>query len=158
VLVQPKPLPCPAILRAMPEEKVETIRRVHARWAEGDFREDGLFDPLIVFVIGTGFPEAGAYLGPGRVREYMQGFLEPWERITIRAEEIMPAGDSVVVGVHQQGVGRESGAATELDYTIVWTFRGEKVIRFETFRERATALEAAGLAKASEHPSVGQRR
>jgi hypothetical protein len=51
----------------------------------------------------------------------------------------------VVAAICQRGVGEESGAATELRYFQVWSFRGGKVIRLEGFRERAEALEAAGL-------------
>ena len=131
----------------MSQENVEIVRRVYDRWAEGDFEEGGVFDPLIIFVMGRGFPEAGTYVGTERVAEYMRGFLEPWERLTIRAEEIIQVGDSVVVAVRQEGVGRESGAATEFDYLSVWSFRGGKVIRFETFRESAEAFDAVGLSR-----------
>jgi ketosteroid isomerase-like protein len=51
----------------------------------------------------------------------------------------------VVAAVRQRGVGSGSGAATEFRYFHVWSFRGAKVIRLENFRERAEALEAAGL-------------
>ena len=132
--------------RAVSEEHVETIRGVYERWSEGDFSAGrDLFDPLVVFVMGRGFPEAGTYLGLERVAEYMRGFLEPWSHITIEVEEIVAAGDSVVAAVSQRGTGGGSGAATELRYFQVWTFRGAKVIRFETFRERTAAFEAAGL-------------
>jgi len=131
----------------MSRENAEIVRGVYARWAEGDFREGGVFDPLIVFVMGFGFPESGIYFGTERVAEYMRGFLEPWERLTMRAEEIIPAGDSVVVAVHQDGVGRGSGAATGFDYFSVWSFRGRTVIRFETFRDREDALDAVGLSR-----------
>jgi ketosteroid isomerase-like protein len=63
----------------------------------------------------------------------------------VEAEDIAEAGDSVVTTVRQRGVGKESGAATELRYFQVWSFRGPKVIRIENFRERAEALVAAGL-------------
>ena len=123
----------------------ETVRGVYERWAEGDFTAGTeLFDPLILFVMRPEFPEAGAYLGPERVAEYMRGFLEPWARITIEAEEIAEAGDSVVAAVRQRGVGTGSGAVTELRYFHVWTFRGDRVIRWESFRERAEALAAVG--------------
>jgi ketosteroid isomerase-like protein len=129
----------------MAQEHVEIVRRVYERWEEGDFRERDVFDPLIVFIMGPGFPEAGIYLGTDRVAEYMRGFLEPWERVTMRAEELFPAGDSVVAAVHQTGVGRGSGAVTDLRYFAVWSFRGSRAIRFETFREGADAFGAAGL-------------
>jgi hypothetical protein len=49
------------------------------------------------------------------------------------------------VAVRQRGTGDSSGAATEMRYFTLWSFRGRKVIRFENVRERADALEAAGL-------------
>jgi ketosteroid isomerase-like protein len=130
----------------MSGERVDVIRSVYERWSEGDFGAAvDLLDPLVVFVMGPGFPDAGTYIGPEGVAEYTRGFLEPWSRITIDAEEISEAGDSVVVAVWQRGTGTGSGAVTEFRYFHVWSFRGSRVIRFETFRERAEALEAAGL-------------
>jgi ketosteroid isomerase-like protein len=126
--------------------KAEIIRTVYDRWAEGDFRAGAdLFDQHVLFVIRPEFPDSGAYHGPDGVVEYMHGFLEPWTRITITADEVIAAGDSVVVAVTQIGTGEGSGAATELRYFHVWTFRGTSVIRWESVRERAEALELVGL-------------
>jgi ketosteroid isomerase-like protein len=128
------------------EENVEAIRAVYERFRKGDFRASlDVVDPQVLFVLPSGFPESGTYLGIARLAEYTRGFLEPWAQITIEAEDITDAGGSVVVTVCQRGVGRESGAATEFRYFQVWSFRGPKVIRLENFRERAEALEAAGL-------------
>jgi ketosteroid isomerase-like protein len=134
----------------MPQEHLEAIRSVYERWKEGDFSAvDHLLDPLILFVMGEGLPETGSYLGTKALADYMRGFLEPWTRITIEAEEIEAAGDSVFAAVLQRGVGSGSGAATELRYCHVWTFRGDKVIRLETFRDRAAARAATGLSPES---------
>jgi ketosteroid isomerase-like protein len=130
----------------MSQENVEAIRAVYERFSEGDFRASlDVVDADVLFVLPSGFPESGTYLGIARLVEYTRGFLEPWTRITIEAEDIAEAGDSVVTTVRQRGVGKESGAATELRYFQVWSFRGPKVIRIENFRERAEALVAAGL-------------
>jgi ketosteroid isomerase-like protein len=130
----------------MSEENVEAVRGVYARWSQGDFRADvDVLDPLVVFVMRPDFPDAGSYLGLERVGEYTRGFLEPWTRLTIEAEEITDSGDSVVVAVVQRGVGGGSGAATEFRYFHVWSFRGRKVIRLECVRQRADALQAVGL-------------
>ncbi len=78
----------------------------------------------------------------------MRGFLEPWTRLTMVAEAITEASEGIiVVDVLQRGVGSGSGAATELSYAHVWTFRGEKVVRLEAFREREAAARAAGLSR-----------
>jgi ketosteroid isomerase-like protein len=130
----------------MSEENIAAVRGVYERFSEGDFRATlDVVDPLVLFVVGGGFPEAGTYLGVESLAEYTREFLEPWARITIEAEEITGAGDSVVAAVRQRGVGSESGAATEFRYFQVWSFRGGKVIRLENFRGRGEALEAAGV-------------
>jgi ketosteroid isomerase-like protein len=129
----------------MSEQNVEAIRSVYERWGEGDFRDTELFDPYVVLVLAADFPDPGPYLGREEVTKYMRGFLEPWSRLTIEAEEITAAGDSVVVGVLQRAAGAGSGAPTELRYFQVWSFRGGKVIRLENLRGRSEALEAAGV-------------
>jgi ketosteroid isomerase-like protein len=130
----------------MSAEKVEAVRRVYERWSEGDFTASvPIFDEHVVFVLGPEFPDAGAYLGREAVAEYTRALLEAWTRFTLEAEEIIDAGDSVVVGVVQRGVGDSSGTPTEFRYFQVWTFRGSQAIRLEGFRERDEALEAAGL-------------
>ncbi len=129
------------------EENIEAVRSVYARWAVGDFQASiEVFDPLILFVISSGFPEAGAYLGVERVREYTRAFLDPWSRVAIETEELQEAGNSVVAAVRQHGVGGGSGAETDFRYFQVWTFRGSKAIRLENFRERDQAMAAVGLA------------
>jgi ketosteroid isomerase-like protein len=130
------------------EANAEAVRSVYDRWSRGDFRASlDLLDPLILFVVRPEFPDAGTYLGVDALTEYTRGFLEPWTRITIEAEQITDAGDSVVAAVRQSGAGGESGAVTELRYFHVWSFRGGKAIRLEIFRERAEALDALGLSQ-----------
>jgi ketosteroid isomerase-like protein len=87
----------------------------------------------------------GTYLGDEAVAAYTRDLLQTNRHLTQEAEEIIAAGDSVVVGVRQRGVGRASGVPTEMHFFTLWTLRGGKVIRIESFRERAEALEAAGL-------------
>ena len=133
----------------MPQESIETVRAVYERWSEGDFRASAdLFDPHVVLVVRPGFPDAGTYLGPEAIAAFTRAsMLETWTHLTIEAEELVAAGDSVLVGVRQRGVGSASGVPTEMRYFTLWSFRGGKVIRIESFRERAEALEAAGLRK-----------
>ena len=135
-----------AILPPMAQENVEAVRRVYERWAVGDFSASvDLFDPAAVLVIGSDFPDAGTYEELAEIREYMRGFLEPWTRVTIAAEELTDGGDAVLAAVRQSGVGESSGVETELRYFQVWTFRAGKVVRLENFRDPAHARAAAGV-------------
>jgi uncharacterized protein len=132
----------------MSRENVEAVRTVYERWGEGDFQTRlDLLDPHVVLVHDPEFEAGGPSYGIDAVVAFTRGMLEAWTRFTIEAEEIIPAGDSVVVEVHQRGIGRASGVATDLHYFMVWTFRGTKVVRFESIRQRARALDAAGLSE-----------
>jgi ketosteroid isomerase-like protein len=130
----------------MPHQNVDVLRGIYDQWGQGRFdTASELFDPWVLLVLRGDFPDAGAYLGPEEIRGYMRGFLEDWDHAVIEGREFIQAGDSVVVGVHQQAAGKGSGAAVSMDYFQIWTFRGRKVIRLESVRERREALEAAGL-------------
>ncbi len=132
----------------MSDDNVEAVRSVYEGWSEGDFTVGtDLLDPKILFVLGPEFPDAGTYLGTEALAQYMHGVLEPWTRFTIEAGEIREAGDSIFAAVCQRGVGTSSGAPAEFRYFQVWTFRGGKVIRLEGIRDRAEALEVAGLSE-----------
>jgi ketosteroid isomerase-like protein len=128
------------------QEKVEIVRQIYEGWGRGDFRMGvELYDPQVLLVLRPEFPDAGVYRGSEEIRKYTKQLLAPWEDFAISGEEFIDAGDSVVVRVHQQATGAESGAHTGFRYFQVWTFRGGSVIRIESIRERAEALEAVGL-------------
>jgi ketosteroid isomerase-like protein len=130
----------------MSEENVEMVRAVFDQRGEGDLKTSfDLLDEHVVFVLPPEFPDAGTYVGRESVRAYTRGFLEPWTNLTMEAEELVDAGDTVVVGLRQRGVGDSSGVPTELHYFQLWSFRGGKVIRIENIRDRDDALAAAGL-------------
>jgi ketosteroid isomerase-like protein len=143
----------------MSQGNLEVVRRIYEGWAEGDFRPaTELYDPLILLVQGQGFPEPGPYLGLDGVRKYMNTFLEAWDRVTIEAEELLEAGESVVAKVVQRAVGKQSGVEpTELGYFQVWTLRGGKVIRLDVIRDRADALNTAGLSESAADASPATR-
>jgi ketosteroid isomerase-like protein len=130
----------------MSQENVEIVRRIYREWGRGNFREGAeLFDPHTVLVLRPPFPEAGEYRGPEEIRGYMLGFLEAWDSAVIKGVDFTAAGDSVLVDVHQQATGIESGIPVDHRYFQVWTFRGDTVVRIESISERREAREAAGL-------------
>ena len=131
----------------MSRESVELVRAVYAAWAEGDFRAGtDLYDRHFLLVPGgADLTDAGRYLGPEGVKEYMLGVLSAWKDFSMAAEELIDVDNSVVVAVRQRGVGRESETPIEMRFFAVWTFRGPTAIRLELFRERNKALEAVGL-------------
>jgi ketosteroid isomerase-like protein len=130
------------------QENVAIVEVIYEGYSKGDFGAPvQFFDPQVVFVLSPEFPDAGTYLGTEEIAKYTRGFLEPWEHVTIEAEDLTAAGDSVLAAVRQRGTGNTSGAATEMRYFMIWSFRGNKVIRVENFRDRTEALKAVGLSR-----------
>jgi ketosteroid isomerase-like protein len=132
----------------MSQGNLKAIEKVYERWSVGDLHASvDLLDPHVVLVNEPEFEVGEPAYGIEAVLSYTRRMLEAWNQFAIEAEELIVAGDSVVVAVRQHGVGAGSGVATELHYFMVWTFRGNKVVRLESFRDRARALEAAGLSE-----------
>ena len=132
----------------MSQENVEIVRRVYDDWGRGNFRSGvDRLDPNVLLVLRPEFLDAGFYVGPEEIAKYMRDLLVDWSDLAIEGESFTDAGDSVVVQARQRGVGTGSGVATEDRYFQVWTFRGDAIIRIESIRQRAEALEAVGLSE-----------
>jgi ketosteroid isomerase-like protein len=60
-------------------------------------------------------------------------------------ERIVDADDCLVSIHRARSKARQSGIEFDAPLAYVWAFRGGKIIHFQSFREPADALEAAGL-------------
>ena len=87
------------------------------------------------------------YRGRQELREWFNQVLEPWENFHCEIEEITePGDDRVLLGLYLTASGKGSGVeAPGLRFwSVFWLTDGE-VTRRQVFRERAEALDAAGL-------------
>jgi ketosteroid isomerase-like protein len=83
------------------------------------------------------------YRGRNEVRQ----FMDTWEgfEVTIEPEEIIEApGDRILVVERWHFRGRQ-GIEVDIEVTEIWTFRDGLIARIHGCRDRAEALEAAGL-------------
>jgi ketosteroid isomerase-like protein len=115
---------------------------------KGDF--DAFFreyvHPEIEWVPVQGGPDSYA-VSPGQrpVKARLMEMLEVMEEPQIEAEEIIDAGERVVIAVRLSGRGRASGIDLEASWFHVLTARDNKAVRIEWYASRGDALEAAGL-------------
>jgi ketosteroid isomerase-like protein len=72
---------------------------------------------------------------------------EIWENLRVEPGELIDAGDDVVAVVRMSGKRRISGMKEEVRVSTIWTFHEGKVLRYTSYRNRATALEAVGLSE-----------
>ncbi len=88
-----------------------------------------------VFRGREGFAEMLAMLG------------ETWGKWRIEAERFLTADDRVVAFVRILAEGVSSGVPIEVETTHIWTIRGGRATSMHAYRDRAEALEAAGLSE-----------
>ena len=127
----------------MSEENVDLVRRgiasVHDFWA--------MLDEYVVWDLrgNPTFDLDPVYLGREAVIEGSRHYWGTWEDYSLEAEDIIDAGASVVVAVHERMRGKGSGVQLDRRWAQTWTFHRGRLIRWELFPDKAAALEAMGL-------------
>jgi ketosteroid isomerase-like protein len=128
----------------MSQENVEVVRKAIAYeyYGVGDRAEaEAIFDPDVVMNPTDDSP----YYGPDAMRDDWERWGSAFKGLKMTVEEIIDAGDQVVVVAHHQGRGVGSGVKVDARFYEVYTLREGKVARVDEYTERAQALEAAGL-------------
>jgi ketosteroid isomerase-like protein len=129
---------------AASERNVEIVRQAFAYeyYAIGDRSEaEAIFDPHVVMNPTDEAPSEGL----DAMRADYERWASAWVDLKVTVEEIVHAGDQVVLVVHHQARGRKSGIEVDTRFYPVYTLREGKVSRVDEFEEMAEALEAAGL-------------
>src|SRR5262245_16413723 len=128
----------------MSRENVELVRRAFAYEVYGiggRAEAEAIFDPDVVM---NPVDEEPSY-GPDAMRDNFERWASVWEELRVTAEEIIDAGDQVVVVAHHQGRGGKSGVDINARFYEVYTLREGKVSRVDEFNEMAEALAAVRL-------------
>lgn len=128
----------------MGTDNVEIVRRGFAAMSRGDV-ETVLadMDPEIEWSPTDDFVDIGPFRGHDGVRELMNLVLGAFEYYSLEPEELIEVGDAVVAPVRQTGRGKGSGVAVDVRYVLVFTMRGGRAVRVQSFYDRQQALAAA---------------
>ena len=126
----------------MSHENVEAVRKVSDAMAR-DNLDDVLrrCDPDVVYKPAQ---EAATY-GQQGLRKALERWGSDIERLELVTEELLDAGDRVVLTISLRGRGRSSGAEIFARFYEVFELRDGAILRWEEFTDRGPALEAAGL-------------
>jgi ketosteroid isomerase-like protein len=139
----------------MSEENIEVVRRGYEafnRWGAHPGEERNpeippLLHPEVEFHTYAGVPEPGVYRGRDAVIEYHERVFGQFESVRIELEELLSAGDSVVIISRQHTVPKGSEAEIVQPVVEVWTIRDGLLAERRAYPTRAEALEAAGLSE-----------
>jgi ketosteroid isomerase-like protein len=132
----------------MSEQNVEVIRSLYDATARGDAAAAlSLIDPDIEINYRGAVPDLhGRDLqGHAGMAEVMATITGEFSEFHAEPEELIDAGDRVVVVVFQRGRGKASGLDVERRVGQVWTVADGSAIRWQIFNDREEALAAAGL-------------
>jgi len=88
-------------------------------------------------------PLHGVY-GLDQVRAMLEDFAASWESLRFEPNELIAAGEHVVVAWTMHARGRD-GVEVPSRVTWVWTVRDRAILRATMYQERQDALEATGL-------------
>ncbi|TMK70003.1 MAG: nuclear transport factor 2 family protein, partial [Actinobacteria bacterium] len=128
------------------QENVDVIRRIYAVWGkEGSPVPSGLLDQQIEWVNPPDAIERGTRAGIDAFATALGAVSDTFAGVGVDIDEILDAGDRVVVLATLHGRGRGSGAEVERRQGYVWTLRDGKAIRFEWFNRPDDAMRAAGI-------------
>ena len=132
----------------MSAENLEVARRFADCWQRSDWDAMlELADPEVEMHATVGGVEEGRVRhGVDEIRRDYEMAEETWDEHTIELEEVLGAGDRVVILHRETMRGKSSGMDLELEAAVLVDFRDGRIVRLQGYMDRAAALEAAGLA------------
>jgi ketosteroid isomerase-like protein len=132
--------------QAVSQENVEIARRATRSLRDllATFSDDVTWDNLNY---GAEVPPEYRTVLHGRdeVGQMCRSWVAAWDDFTFAVEEIVAAGDRMVVVIHQTGRGRTSGLPMVHDYCQVWTLAAGRIVSVVVYQHRGDALKAVGL-------------
>ena len=90
----------------------------------------------------AGFPQRGS--GRNEFVAHVTKYWSLWNDYTQNVEEMIEAGDNVVVVLREHARLRNSDADLEREVAAVWTIENGKRVRFRAFASREDAMRAVG--------------
>jgi ketosteroid isomerase-like protein len=133
----------------MSRENVERIKEGFAAHNRGDLDAMvELYDPEVVFetlLLGT-------HHGNEAIRTIYAENQKTMAGYDVVPVELIDAGDKVVAVAQTVGAGSTSRISLDDAFAFVFTFKGDRVVREQAFRNRDEAIEAAGVDPSRETP------
>jgi ketosteroid isomerase-like protein len=124
---------------------VQIVRRSYEAFARGDM--DAVLadmDEGIEWQQAQGLPHGGTYHGISEVKANVFAPLDRdwWSEFSAAPDELLDAGDEVVVLGRYRGTAKETGKQLDVPFVHVWSLRGGKAWRFRQFLDTAGWIEA----------------
>jgi uncharacterized protein len=128
---------------SMSKELVQLVKQGYDAWNQGD--RGWVLDHMsenVEWVTPENDPDPGTYRGYEGVEQYWGQWRAAVGQLHFKIEEILDAGDSVVVVARRQGKGEHSGLQISDRVIQVFDFENAKCVRVHEYYDRSAALSA----------------
>lgn len=130
----------------MSQERVEVVRGMYAAFGSGDMPAViAALDPQVEWREAENFiyADGNPYIGPSAVLEgVFMRIGNEWEGFVVSPEEVLDAGDTVIGQGYYSGVYKKTGERVRAQFAHFFTFREEKVVKFQQYTDTAQFLRA----------------
>ena len=133
-----------AIVRRLVRQAFEAANRGDYEVTFAFYDRDIEFFPPVGLV---GLGDQASYRGLDERMRYQQNWRAEWGEFRYEPDELRDLGDRLLAIGRIRSSGLTSGAGTDTDYADLFTLSAGRVIREQTFFNRADGLEAAGLSE-----------
>jgi uncharacterized protein len=127
------------------QENVEIVRRYLDHWNETGDALWAVIDPDAVFEIDPGSFVAGTYRGHEGIRKLFRLTDEVFAEFGYEVQDMVDAGDSVLVLGRIRARGLQSGATGTQQGALLFQLREGLIVAYRSYFDRKEALTAVGL-------------
>jgi len=132
----------------MSGENVEIVRNGFEAWDRHDYEAAARhFSPDVEIDVTDRVLNPAIYSGLDGAMRFRDEIAETWDEFHVEIEDLVSAGDEVVVLVRSSGLGRASGAQVDSRAAWVAAVREQRITRLRLYRDRSQALAAVGLSE-----------
>ena len=134
--------------RLAPDDpRADLVRRLQAAWNRGDV--DAVMaghhpDAVYVMIGGLESLVGREFQGRDAIREFFEDFQASFGGLHIEVEQVIPAGERILVILNQHNRGEAGGVETFNRWAQLLFFSKGLIIRAENYYEVDKALEAIG--------------
>jgi uncharacterized protein len=130
---------------SMSEQNVERVREGY-EFADREHEPDyDLLHPDIRWHTRADLPDTATYRGHDGAKALIAEWVGAFDDLRLDVEELIDAGDRVVVVLRLRGRVRGSAQEVDMPETHVLTMRGGKVTEIHEYQTKAEALKVVGL-------------
>ena len=134
----------------MSDKNVKAVQQLYQAFGEGNIQ--GILDHLTDDIEwheppGGAEPWGGTHRGKPAIAEFFKNMAEAADVEAFEPREFIGHGNKVIVLGYYRFKLKPVGPAFETDWVMTWDFKGDKVKRFQVFKDSATEVAALRIAQ-----------